>query len=113
VTLAPELDQTALVGLPAAKQLFGADGAPTTIYLRSDPDQVPDLQGVLAATPPRGRVGPHGAPTTISLRADPDQVPDVQGVLAATANPEHPNEVQVSRPSDALAAQAAAKSALN
>jgi putative ABC transport system permease protein len=37
----------------------------------------------------------------------------VQGVLAATANPEHPNEVQVSRPSDALAAQAAAKSALN
>jgi putative ABC transport system permease protein len=34
-------------------------------------------------------------------------------VLAATANPEHPNEVQVSRPSDALAAQAAAKSALN
>jgi hypothetical protein len=37
----------------------------------------------------------------------------VQGVLAATANPEDPNEVQVSRPSDALAAQAAAKSALN
>jgi len=37
----------------------------------------------------------------------------VRAVLAATANPEHPNEVQVSRPSDALAAQAAAKSALN
>jgi putative ABC transport system permease protein len=28
VTLAPELDRAALVGLPAAKALFGADGAP-------------------------------------------------------------------------------------
>jgi putative ABC transport system permease protein len=79
VPLAPELDRAALVGLPAATALFGADGAPSTVY----------------------------------VRADPDQVTDVQGVLAATANPEHPNEVQVSRPSDALAAQAAAKSALN
>jgi putative ABC transport system permease protein len=79
VTLAPELDRAALVGLPAAKQLFGSDGSPSTVY----------------------------------VRADPDQVTGVQGVLAATANPEHPNEVQVSRPSDALAAQAAAKSALN
>jgi putative ABC transport system permease protein len=79
VTLAPELDRAALIGFPAAKALFGADGSPSTIY----------------------------------LRADPDQVSDVQGVLAATANPEHPNEVQVSRPSAALEAQAAAKSALN
>jgi putative ABC transport system permease protein len=31
--------------------------------------------------------------------------------LAATSNPEHPEEVEVSRPSDALAARAAAKSA--
>jgi putative ABC transport system permease protein len=79
VTLAPELDRTAQIGLPVAQALFGADGAPSTIY----------------------------------VRADPDQVPDTQGVLAATANPEHPNEVQVSRPSAALEAQAAAKSALN
>ena len=33
------------------------------------------------------------------MRADPDQVTDVQAVLGATANPEHPNEVQVSRSS--------------
>jgi putative ABC transport system permease protein len=79
VPLAPELDRAALVGLPVAKQLFGANGSPSTVY----------------------------------VRADPDQVTQVQGVLAATANPEHPNEVQVSRPSNALAAQAAAKSALN
>jgi putative ABC transport system permease protein len=79
VTLAPELDRAALIGLPAAKALFGSDGSPSTVY----------------------------------VRADPDQVVDVQGVLGATANPEHPNEVQVSRPSAALEAQAAAKSALN
>jgi len=47
----------------------------------------------------------------VYVRADPDQVEAVQGVLAATANPEDPNEVQVSRPSDALAARAAAKTA--
>jgi putative ABC transport system permease protein len=34
-------------------------------------------------------------------------------LLASTANPSHPEEVQVSRPSDALAAQAAAKGAFN
>jgi putative ABC transport system permease protein len=33
-------------------------------------------------------------------------------VLAATANPEHPNEVAVSRPSDALAAKQAADKSL-
>ncbi len=37
----------------------------------------------------------------------------VHSVLGATANPEAPNEVNVSRPSDALVARAKAKSALN
>ena len=35
------------------------------------------------------------------------QVEAVRAVLAATANPQNPNEVKVSRPSDALAAQRA------
>ncbi|GAB3865135.1 ABC transporter permease [Dactylosporangium cerinum] len=48
-----------------------------------------------------------GYPTTIYARARPDAVTAVAGVLAATANPSAPNEVQVSRPSDALAARAA------
>ena len=34
----------------------------------------------------------------------------VRGVLARTANPEHPEEVDVARPSDAIEARAAAKS---
>jgi putative ABC transport system permease protein len=50
-----------------------------------------------------------GRPTTIYTRAVPEQVQLVRGLLARTANPAAPNEVNVSRPSDALAAQAAAK----
>ena len=77
VALAPEIDRAALVGFPAAESLLGFDGSPGTVYVRSDPDSVEA----------------------------------VQGVLAATVNPENPNEVQVSRPSDALAARAAANTA--
>jgi putative ABC transport system permease protein len=51
------------------------------------------------------------SPTTIYVRADPDQVQRTRNLVAATSNPEHPEEVDVSRPSDALAARAAAKSA--
>ena len=44
------------------------------------------------------------------MRVHPDFVGQVEGILAPTTNPEHPEEVNVSRPSDALAARAAAKS---
>jgi putative ABC transport system permease protein len=53
-------------------------------------------------------LGFDGSPTTVYTRTDPDMVETVRGVLAATVNPAQPNEVEVSRPSDALAAQAAA-----
>ena len=49
--------------------------------------------------------------STIYVRADPDDVEAVQQVTARTANPQNPEEVSVSRPSDALAARAAAKTA--
>jgi putative ABC transport system permease protein len=54
-----------------------------------------------------------GYATTIYTRSDERYVADVQAVLAATANPEAPNEVKVSRPSDALAAKQATDAALN
>ncbi|MDJ0923375.1 MAG: ABC transporter permease [Acidimicrobiia bacterium] len=44
--------------------------------------------------------------STIYLRTHPDQVEGVRALLGRTANPENPNEVQVSRPSDALEAKA-------
>jgi putative ABC transport system permease protein len=49
--------------------------------------------------------------STIYVRASPDDIADVRDLLGRTANPEHPEEVQVSRPSDALEARAAAKTA--
>ena len=52
-----------------------------------------------------------GTPTTVYLRADPDRIGAVERVLAATANPANPEQVQVSRPSDALQARLAVKSA--
>src|SRR5262249_22571501 len=52
-------------------------------------------------------------PSTIYVRAQTGQVPAVQALLGATADPEAPYDVQVSRPSDALVAEADAKSALN
>jgi putative ABC transport system permease protein len=51
--------------------------------------------------------GAEGSAATIYVRADPDTIDDVQSVLANTANPQNPEEVQVSRPSDALEARAA------
>ncbi|WP_433081133.1 ABC transporter permease [Dactylosporangium sp. CA-052675] len=52
-------------------------------------------------------LGFDGYATTIYSRSRDDAVSSVADVLAATANPAAPNEVQVSRPSDALAAKAA------
>jgi putative ABC transport system permease protein len=48
-----------------------------------------------------------GHPTTVYTRSDDAQVTAVREVLAATANPENPDEVRVSRPSDALPARQA------
>jgi putative ABC transport system permease protein len=56
-------------------------------------------------------LGFDGHPTTIYTRSLESQVLAVSAVLAATANPQAPNEVQVSRPSDALAAQQATDAA--
>lgn len=75
--LAPDLERSVIVGIPAAERFLGADAAASTIY----------------------------------VRADPDDIEDVARVLPETANPEHPEEVDVTRPSDALAARAAAKTA--
>jgi putative ABC transport system permease protein len=51
--------------------------------------------------------GFDGYATAVYVRVREDAVTDVANVLAATVNPQHPNEVQVSRPSDALTAKQA------
>ncbi|MFG1682016.1 ABC transporter permease [Nonomuraea sp. NPDC049269] len=54
-----------------------------------------------------------GYPTTIYARAEEASVVAVRDVLGPTANPEKPNEVEVSRPSDVLAAKQATDATLN
>ncbi|TMR95156.1 ABC transporter permease [Nonomuraea basaltis] len=48
-----------------------------------------------------------GHPTMLYERSTPESVEAVRSVLPRTVNPEYPEEVTVSRPSDALAARAA------
>jgi len=55
----------------------------------------------------------NGHANTVYLRAQNSQVAAVQSVLAATADPEAPNEVDVSQPSATLTARADAEGAFN
>jgi putative ABC transport system permease protein len=86
--LEPDIDTSALIGYPAAQR-----------YL-----------GYLSLVEGERRAGP---PTSIYVRADTDHVAAVQALLAPTANPQAPDEVNVSQPSDALAARAAAAGAFD
>jgi ABC-type lipoprotein release transport system permease subunit len=55
----------------------------------------------------RRLLGYDGHPSRVYVRADERRVTAVSQVLAATANPEEPDQVAVSRPSDALTARVA------
>jgi len=60
----------------------------------------------------RDVLGDDAIPTTLYVRTNPRFVEDVRNVLAATVNPENPDQVEVTRPSDTLEARNAAESAL-
>jgi hypothetical protein len=82
------LDTSVLVGYPAAQR-----------YL-----------GYLSIVRGQHQAGP---PSTIYVRAATGHEAAVQALLAPTANPEAPNEVDVSQPSDVLTARAAAAGAFD
>ena len=86
--LEPDIDNSALIGYPTAQR-----------YL-----------GYVSLVGGERRPGP---PSSIYVRAATDHVGAVQALLAPTANPEAPNEVAVSQPSDALTARAAAAGAFD
>jgi putative ABC transport system permease protein len=46
--LAPEIDAAALIGYPIASELFGTSASPSTLYVRTTPDAVSAVRGVLA-----------------------------------------------------------------
>src|SRR5213080_2192780 len=86
--LATDIDTSALVGYPAAQR-----------YL-----------GYVSIARGKQKAGP---PSTIYVRAATGHEAAVQALLAPTANPEAPNEVNVSQPSDVLTARAAAAGAFD
>jgi putative ABC transport system permease protein len=86
--LEPDIDTSALIGYPAAQRYLG--------YLSLD----------------RGE-RETGPPSSIYVRANTDHVTTVQSLLAPTANPQSADEVNVSQPSDALTARAAAAGAFD
>ena len=77
VELAPEIDNSALVGLQVAADRLGYDGHPTRIY----------------------------------VRAEVARTAEVAGMLARATHPQHPSQVAVSRPAEALLARLAAADA--
>ncbi len=86
--LTPEIDSSALIGYPAAQK-----------YL-----------GYVSVVGGEEKAGP---PSSIYVRAATGHEAAVQSLLARTANPEAPNEVNVSQPSDVLTARAAAAGAFD
>ncbi|MEU3452915.1 ABC transporter permease [Micromonospora sp. NPDC006766] len=66
-----------------------------------------DLSALVGWDAAAAYLGFDGHPTTVYARTADTAVEAVRAVLGATANPEAPNEVKVSRPSDALAAKQA------
>jgi putative ABC transport system permease protein len=109
-----------VLGATAARWLgIGAAGTDTQIWLGGkwftvvgilDPVELApelDTAGLIGWPAAQSMLGFDGHATRVYTRAREDAVTDVQSVLAATANSENPNEVKVSRPSDALAAKQA------
>jgi putative ABC transport system permease protein len=76
--LSPEIERAALIGYPVAHRLFGIERNATMLY----------------------------------VKADPERVPEAASLLAATADPQYPEQTEVSRPSSALQARAEAQGAL-
>ena len=86
--LEPGIDNSALVGYPTAQKYLG---------------YVSLVGGEVEA----------GPPSVIYVRAATGHEAAVQSLLGRTANPEAPNEVNVSQPSDVLTARAAAAGAFD
>ena len=76
-------------------------------------DLSPDLNRAALVTVAAAEeyLGYDGVASTLYVRTDPEWVDGVMDVLPPTVNPENPDQVEVSRPTDAIEAKAAAESA--
>jgi putative ABC transport system permease protein len=113
-----------VLGSVAAERLGVTDGAGGTVVWLGDEwfsvvgvmdtlDLSPDLDraALVSYSTAEEFLDHGGVPSTIYVRSDPDDIDAVRSVLPATVNPESPDEVEVTRPSDALEAKEAADQA--
>ncbi|REE94967.1 ABC transporter permease [Thermomonospora umbrina] len=93
---------------PDVRVLLGGEWF-TVVGILNAVDLAPELDGaaLVGWDVAQARLDFDGHPTTIYTRAVEDRVEEAYGLLAEAANPESPNEVKVSRPSDTLEAKAA------
>lgn len=112
-----------VLGSVAAKRL-GIDQAGTHVYIAGRYLLVVGITNSLPLAPEiersaligwsyAGQLGFDSHATTLYERSTDGSVQSVRNVIRQTVNPEHPEEVQISRPSDALTAEAAANNAFN
>jgi putative ABC transport system permease protein len=115
--------RSVVLGAAAAQQL-GIDRPGALVYIAGRWWTVLGIMAPLELAPELDRaalmgydaaereLGAERSASTVYLRADPSVVARMHDLLPSAANPEHPEEVDVSRPSDALAARAEADDAL-
>ncbi|HXD55690.1 MAG TPA: FtsX-like permease family protein, partial [Solirubrobacteraceae bacterium] len=117
-----------VLGAVAAQRLgvqrLAADGRPVLLYIGGTWFTVAGIIGPLPLAPEIERAALIGYPVarrlfgttrhagTLYVRADPERVREADALLGATADPQNPEQTQVSRPSDALQARADAQSTL-
>ncbi|GGJ69327.1 ABC transporter permease [Streptomyces brasiliensis] len=112
-----------VLGADAADRL-GIDRADANVYIGGQwflvvgiLDELPLApeidRSALIGWPYAARLGFDGHVTSLYERSTDAAVSSVRDVLGRTINPKNPEEVQVSRPSDALTAQAAAEETFN
>jgi putative ABC transport system permease protein len=106
-------ERLAITGLEAGPMVY-LDGRWFSVVGILDPlPLAPDIDRAALVGFPIAQelLGAEGNATTVYVRTDPDTIDDTRALLPATANPENPEEVQVSRPSDVIEARAAAETA--
>jgi putative ABC transport system permease protein len=117
-----------VLGTVAAQRLgvqrLTVDGRPVQVYIGGTWFTVAGVVGPLPLAPEIERAALIGYPiahrlfgtsrhaSTLYVRADPEQVRQADALLGPTADPQNPEQTQVSRPSDALQARADAQSTL-
>ena len=107
-------ERLGLTDPPTGTQVWLGERWFTVIGVLAPLELAPDLdRAALIGVPAAQAIfGQADRPDTIYVRAAPETIEAVADILPATANPEAPEETQVSRPSDALEARAAVDDAL-